>query len=156
MKIINKFLMTTLILSVFFGCKKDDDENPLAVIAGTYEGPILIVGEEEAEFEMEIQSVPITIVPDNAGKAIVLTISEGIIPVVPVVISATCPVTINGDNYSFSGATSIPVSATAAIPITIGNSSITKGKAEIKIKVELPEEIEPGITLNATFSGQKK
>jgi YbbR domain-containing protein len=163
MKIVNKFFMATLILSVFFGCKKDDDNLPLTGIVGTYNGTITITELNN----QEIANVPITVsIPtDNPGNTITLTIPEGKITVMPAEINAPCTVTSDSNKYSFSGTTSIPISETEAIPITIENSSITKaGKADIKIiatvsATMLPEGSVPEgvqvLPLHITFDGQK-
>jgi hypothetical protein len=123
-------------------------------MSGIYKGTITITDIGESP------NVPIYIVFDNADKTISLTIPEGTI--IPIEIKATCPATIDGDKYLFTGTASIPFLENEEITIIIENSSITRaGKAEIKMKIVfpegvLPEEIEPGVTLNYIFNGEKR
>jgi hypothetical protein len=156
MKMMNKFLMSALVLSVFFGCKKDEEDKnlPLTGIVGTYEGTITIPHVDT------IVNVPITIaIPtDNSGNTISLTIPKDIFPVISVQITAPCTVTSDSEKYSFTGSTSVPMQPPVEIPVTIEDgSNITKaGVAYIKIKVEVPAGVPQAGTLNVTFDGQKK
>jgi hypothetical protein len=148
MRMINKFLIMTLALSVFFGCKDDEDKNlPLTGIVGTYDGTITIPGMDA------IPNVPIAIA-SPVDNTISLTIPADVI--IPAAINATCTVTSDSEKYSFTGSTSVPMGV--EIPVTIeSGSNITKaGKAEIKIKVDLPEGVPPGVPLDVTFAGQRR
>jgi hypothetical protein len=155
MKMMNKFLMIALVLSVFFGCKKDDEDKnlPLAGIVATYEGRITI-----PEVRIDTIGVPIAIaIPaGNSGDTIALTIPAGIFLSVPITVS--CTVTSDSEEYSFSSERkAVTIQEMGDINITVENSSVTKaGKADFKIKVELPEGVPPGVPLNVTFAGQKK
>jgi hypothetical protein len=126
----------------------DDDYIPPPIV-GTYEGTMTIEGEGE------IPNVSINIALD--GRIILLTIPTDVIPpinsstIMPATITASCPVTIDGDKYSFTGYTSIPLE-TREIQIRIENSSITKaGKAEIEFDLTLGTS-----TLNYIFKGEKR
>ncbi|MDR1594557.1 MAG: hypothetical protein LBS43_08770 [Prevotellaceae bacterium] len=155
MKVFSKLLILALVASVFAGCSKDDENLPIADIAGTYEGTITIAGMGEYP--------NITINVTYANDAALLSIPVGAIPVFPLAINATCTVTSDTEKYSLSGTASVtfPVAEDVSIPIpvTIKNTSnITKaGKAVFDIEVALPAEIpNGGVTLVVQFEGQKR
>jgi hypothetical protein len=160
MKVFSRLLMLTLFLSVFAGCKKDDDKDES--ISGTYEGTILVT-----EFGQTIPDVAIDVV--HSGNTISVTIPAGKIPILPIPINASCSVTSNGDKYSLSGTVTVPIMEGVEVSVTVEDSSnITKaGKAVLNMKVKfptnLPEEIPAELipegtpeTLNVKFEGQKK
>jgi DUF4097 and DUF4098 domain-containing protein YvlB len=169
MKVFSKLLMLTLILSVFVGCEKDEDENlPLANVAATYEGTILI---KELD-SLKIDSVSINI-GYTSGDSISLTIAEGTISVLPIEIKASCKITSDKEKYSFSGNVTVPIPADSTnveiipLPIKIEDSTIDKaGKAAINMAVTFPvvllppkmqgkEEQQP-LPATIKFEGKKK
>jgi hypothetical protein len=157
MKVFNKLLMFTLILSVFAGCKKDDEkvENlPIADVVGTYKGTITIPNVDT------VNDVSITITTlSSASDSVSLVIPQGSIPVFPLPINASCQVTSDTAKYSLSGtATVILPDGNIPIPVEVKNNShITKtGTAAFNIDVKLPQIVPPGITLPVTFEGEKQ
>jgi hypothetical protein len=166
MKIISKLLMLTLLLSVFAGCKKDEDPLPLKDVAGTYLGTITvkIIGEDPES----IPNIPITITYIS-GNDVTLNILGALFGLANN-ITAPCTVTSTKDSYSLSGSidvTDIPIpdpseeeielSEELSLKVTIQNSNIDKsGHAIINMAAVIPmqgAEI-PVMTIN--FDGNKQ
>lgn len=142
-------MMMALVLGVFFGCSKDEDENlPLAGISGTYDGT----------FTVDVSPVPLPteiVIAYNAEKnKAILTLdlmSLGLTQS-PSTISVECTVTSTKDSYSLSGNASfadIPVVGNIDITINNSSSKIEKsGKATIAITTSVVGVV--------NFDGQKK
>jgi hypothetical protein len=148
MKIISKVLMFTLILSVFAGCKKDEDNLPIADVAGTYVGTLTVsIEEKPIDVSLEIKEV--------SGNTATVYIPAGSISVLSLPISATCTVTSSSDKYSLSGKPTIAIPGMGDLEITIANSSIDKsGKAVINMTAVGEGLPVPSITID--FIGQKE
>jgi hypothetical protein len=149
MKVISKLLMFALVLSVFTGCKKEEENLPLEGIAGTYEGTLTVSIEENP-----IENVSLKITYES-GTGAIINIPAGSIPVVPVAIEAKCTATSDKNKYSLSGTASVSIPAMGDLSVTISaESNIDKsGKASLKMQVKGI----PGIEVaNIEFDGQKK
>jgi hypothetical protein len=147
MKVISRLLMFTLVLSVFAGCKKEDENLPLKDVTGTYVGMITVSIEEQP---IENVSIEVKYISDNTAS---IHIPQGSISVVPVPIDASCTVTSDKSRYSLSGEASISIPEMGNISVTIANDSYIdkSGKAVLNMKAEglqMPIEIK--------FEGQKK
>jgi hypothetical protein len=147
MKVISKLLMCALVLSVFAGCSKDDEEKdlPLEGVAGNYKGTITVQGKSPVTGE-NVDPIPdavIVITYDAGKKSATLSVNDLLGVGSGVSATATCTVKSTKDNYSLdgSGTASVP---TAAAPmqllVFIANSNIDKaGNADINITVPLSE-----------------
>jgi hypothetical protein len=166
MKVFNKFLIFTLILSAFTGCK--DENLPVEGIAGTYKGKVSIMSQELP------QDVPITITNKSANN-IDLSVSGSIFGLTGN-ITAQCNVTSSKSSYSFSGTGSldnldeipdlslfgidIPEGLIPSLSILVeNNSSIdASGKAIINmgLMVTIPDSTTQPVTITIKFEGQKQ
>jgi hypothetical protein len=149
MKVISKLLMFTLILSVFAGCKKDDDED--FTISGDYKGTISVVMGEANDIEIPDVSLTIQSTTDSTAS---IKIPAGSIPIMLSPINVTCSVKSNSDKYSLSSSsTTITVPDLGAISIEIANGSYVTKSGSIVLILNGEGE---GITLNINFTGQKQ
>jgi hypothetical protein len=150
MKVISKLLMFALVLSVFTGCKKEEENLPLEGIAGTYEGTITLNNPASS-----IPNVPITI-QDVSGNKVSLNVPGTIFQIEDV--KAECTVTSTKDSYSIEGSITLE-------KITIGEQEVAEVKIEVKDSnisasgkaVINMEASSGGVSLmTIKFDGQKK
>jgi hypothetical protein len=150
MKVFYKLMMFTLLLSVFAGCKKDEDL-PIADVAGTYMGTVS--GTMLGQSLLLQDTLPITITYVS-GSDVSLSVPGALLRREDA-IQAKCAVTSTKDSYSFSGSTTLEkvalseifpevppeaqLPATADLSITVKDSSrIDKsGNADIDINVSV-------------------
>jgi hypothetical protein len=136
MKVISKLLMFTLVLSVFAGCSKDDEEKNLPVkdVEGTYKGDLTVSPIEPAP----IKDVPIEI-KYISDSTVQINIKEGSISVIPVPISATCTVKSDKEKYSLSGKATITLPGMGDLVVVVANtSSIKSGEAILNMTTTIP------------------
>ncbi|MDR2383993.1 MAG: calycin-like domain-containing protein [Prevotellaceae bacterium] len=149
MKVISKLLMFTLVLSVFAGCKKEDENLPLKDVAGTYVGTLNVSIEENP-----IENVSI-VVNYNSGNTASIRIPNGSISAVPVDIDATCNITSDKSKYSLSGTASISIPQMGELSVTIANDSYIdkSGKAFFNMTAE---GLGMSMAITIEFNGQKR
>jgi hypothetical protein len=161
MKVFSKLFMLTLVLSVFAGCSKDDDNLPLEGVAGKYGGTITVTGVSPVTGQPiePMQNVEINIVYNAATKKATLSLNLVIADILgetPIPISAPCTVTSTKDSYSLSGNAEIDLIVLSVSVVVNSSSAIDKsGKAVIDM---LATATVGGnaIPLPIKFEGQKK
>ncbi|MDR1887269.1 MAG: hypothetical protein LBQ70_05070 [Prevotellaceae bacterium] len=163
MKLFNKLFMMALVLSVFVGCGKDDEQLPKE----TYKGTITVVGTlilsdttSRVVVDTTIANVPITIEYNADKTKATLTIAAGTIPPIADPVKATCTVTSTADNYVLSGSTSVSVPilnmGAVSLTVTVSNSTIDKAGHAVLNMTGTGSIGEIPLLLTIGFDGQKQ
>jgi hypothetical protein len=124
MKVFSNLLIFTLILSVFSGCSKDDENLPLEGVAGTYMGSVSVSNSDP------FPNVPLTITYKSAGSA-ELSVGGAMFGFEEDV-KAQCIVTSSKDSYSLTGTG------------VLGNVDVSDLVGELP---ELPEGVIPSLEI---------
>jgi hypothetical protein len=164
MKVISKLLMFALVLSVFAGCSKDDEEKnlPIKDVAGTYKGDLTVLPIEEnpiTDVYIEIKYI--------SDSTVQINIPASSIPVIPIPISATCTVKSDKEKYSLSGEVTITLPVMGDLLVVVVNtSSINKsGEAILNMRTTIPvadssstvdNPIYNPISITIDFKGKKQ
>jgi hypothetical protein len=176
MKVLSKLLMFTLVLSVFVGCKKDDENKdeklPIEGVAGTYKGDIIVNIPTLGADTIDDVFIVIT---HSSGNNVSLSVSGAILGSASD-ITATCAVKSTKDSYSLSGSTNVPsvtipgleeilkplVPAGTVIPSSISlnvtvkdNSTIDKA-GNATINIDASNENFSAFVITIKFEGKKQ
>jgi hypothetical protein len=159
MKLISKLLIFTLILSAFTGCKKDEENLPIAGVSGTYKGELVVT--IQGLDNDTLQNVSVTMVY-TSGDSVLVTFPAGSILDMPIPVSANCKVTSDEDKYSLSTTKTLSIPTIGTILVSVINtSSINKsGKVVINMTATVTPEaqsvLDDAPPISIKFEGQKQ